>query len=227
MHFHTRCVRAQVLAVATMVLALAAPRSGATPVLSQVNDFESGNTQGWGNGGGAPDPVNVTTGGPGGAADNFLRVTARGGNGAGSRLVAYNRATQWAGNYVTARVTGVEMDLKNFGTTPLQMRIAFQESGPGSRFASAVPFTLPADGLWHHANFSLVPTSLTRASGSSTAATALTRVFELRIIHSVAADFMGDPIASSFGVDNIRPVPEPAVAGMGLAAAALFRRRRR
>jgi hypothetical protein len=214
------------VSIAVLGLLSFAATARATPVNNQVNDFEAGTTQGWTNGGGATDPTNVTTGGPGGANDNFLRVSARGGSGAGSRLTSYNRASQWVGNYVTAGVTSVEMDLKNLGTTPLVMRVGLQETG-NTRYVTTVPFNLPSDGLWHHAAFPLNPTSLTRI-GSTAVATGLTRVSELRIIHSTAADFMGDPIASSFGVDNVRAVPEPGISCLvGSCAAGLLLRRRR
>jgi hypothetical protein len=197
----------------------------ASPVARQINDFETGTIQGWTNGTQAPDPVNVSTGGPDATGPHFLRVTARGGNVAGGKLAVFNRSTQWAGNYLTAGITGVETDLKNFGTTPLAMRVALQESA-GTRFTDTSPFTLPADGLWHHARFSLAASDLTRSNGSTPAATALTRITELRIIHSVGADFMGDAINSSFGVDNIRAVPEPAAAGLlGLVLAGALTRR--
>src|SRR5215211_7030752 len=101
------------LVLAFFVIVGSASAARAIPVLQQVNDFEGGTTQGWTNGPNAADPTNVTTGGPGGTADNFLRVSARGGAGAGSRLVSFNRASQWTGNYITAGVTGIEMDLKN------------------------------------------------------------------------------------------------------------------
>jgi hypothetical protein len=218
--------RAGIFAAVGLAVLVGAGRVSATPVAAQLNDFESGTTQGWTNGGGAADPSNVTTGGPGGADDNFLRITARGGSGAGSRLASFNRAAQWTGNYVSAGVTSVEMDLKNLGTTPLVIRIGLQESA-GTRFASTTPFNLPADGLWHHAAFPINATSLTR-TGSTPIATALTRINELRIIHSASADFMGDPIASSVGVDNIRAVPEPAAAGLlAVAGCGLMARRQR
>jgi hypothetical protein len=218
--------RAGFLAASVLAASMGAGRVLATPIPAQLNDFETGTTQGWTNGGGASDPSNVTTGGPGGANDNFLRITARGGSGAGSRLTSFNRAAQWSGNYVSAGITSVEMDLKNLGTTPLVMRIGLQETS-GTRFSSTTPFNLPADGLWHHAAFPINATSLTR-TGSTPVATALTRINELRIIHSASADFMGDPIASSVGVDNIRAVPEPAAAGLlALAGCGVMARRRR
>ena len=213
--------------LAIMIVVGLTSTAQAAPILRQVNDFEAGTTQGWTNGGGATDPANVNTGGPAGTGDNFLRVTSRGGGGAGSRLAVFNRAGQWTGNYVTPGVTAIEMDLKNFGTTPLMMRVGLQES-TGSRYASTTPFNLPADGLWHHATFNLSTGALTRSSGGTAIPTALTRISELRVIHSVAADFMADPIATSVGIDNVRAVPEPGAAGvLGVLAAAWLGRRRR
>jgi hypothetical protein len=221
------CGRAGWVAVAAFAALTAPARVDATPVLFQSNDFETGATLGWTNGDGAAEPINVTTGGPAGAADNFLRVSARGTGQGGSRLISYNRASQWMGNYITAGVTSVEMDLKNLGTSPLLMRVGARENA-GTRLSSTVPFNLAADGLWHHAVFPLNATSLTRTNGSTPVATVLTRVIELRIFHSTAADYTGDPIASSFGVDNVRAVPEPGAAALVLLApAALLARRRR
>lgn len=203
----------------------AAP-AAAAPTLGQVIDFESGQTQGFTNGGGATDPVNVTTGGPAGANDNFLRVTARGGSGAGSRLVTFNNNSRWTGNYTTAGVTSVTMDLKNFGTTPLLMRIALEGTG-STYYASSTGFALPADGAWHTARFDLDTTHLTRVQGTAALNTVLTGVSELRILHTADPDFRGDAINSAFGVDNIAAVPEPAALGLVAGGAALLLRRRR
>ena len=203
----------------------------ATPILGQVNDFEvltPSPTQAWTNGHQTGAETNVNTGGPTGAGDNFLRIAAAGGGGPGSRLVALNEATQWRGNYVTAGVTAIEMDLKNLGTTPLRMRIGLQDTS-NTRFTSTASFALPADGLWYHARFGLGATDLTRNSGSATLATALTRVDQLRIMHSATADFTGDAINTAVGVDNIRAVPEPGVVGVMVVAGCggLMLRRRR
>ena len=59
--------------------------------------------------------------------------------------------------------------------------------------------------------------------------TFLQNVVEFRILHSVAPDLDGDPIAANLGVDNITPVgvPEPsALVLAGLGVLALTRRRR-
>lgn len=223
--------RASAVTAAALWAILLSGAARATPVLRQVNDFEAGTTQGWTNGHVPGNLSNVTTGGPAGTGDNFLRVNATGSSSQGGKLVTFNRQTQWAGNYTTAGLTGVAMDLKNLGastTSPtLLMRLALQDTA-SNRFADTAVFSLPPDGQWHHHVFGLAPTDLTRAQGSGTAATALTRVFELRIIHSAGADFMGDQISSSFGVDNITAVPEPGTVAMaGLCAASLLLRRRR
>jgi hypothetical protein len=208
---------------------LFAPAALASPTLNQVNDFENGQVSGWTNGGSAPDPTNITSGGPAGASDNYLRVTSTGGFGAGSRLVTLNNNQRWTGNFNTDRIDAVTMDLKNFAqnpaSQPLRLRIAF-EGGGGTWFASTTPVLLN-DGAWHSARFDLTTSALTRIEGSATLANALANVTEFRIVHSAAPNYRGDVIAASFGVDNIRAVPEPA----GLAAAAmllpLLRRRRR
>ena len=213
------CVAAWVGAV---VVAVVSPAARGSPILGQVNDFEAGTTLGWTNGPGATDPVNTTAagGGPAGVDDNYVRVSARGGGGAGSRLVSYNRATPWTGNYVAAGVTAVSMDLKNFGTTPLTMRIAFQEQTTGLRFYSRTGQTLPADNAWHRMTFRLTATDLNSGTNLTRA---LGRVSELRVLHSPTAAFEGAPISSSFGVDNVTAVPEPAAAAVaGLVAAAVM-----
>lgn len=178
----------------------------AAPKLFQLDDFETtGSTQNWTNGPTATDPANITTGGPNGANDNFLRVTSRGGSGGGSRLIVFNQ-TQWAGNFFNTQINSVEMDLKDFGTTPLSMRIAFKGA-----FASKVAFLLPADSQWHHAVFSIAEADLTKL-GSLTYKQALTNVSQFRILDSVTPDDQGAVIASSFGVDNIHAIPEPTAA---------------
>jgi hypothetical protein len=199
---------------------LFSPAAIASPTLHQVNDFETGQVSGWGNGGSAPDPANISSGGPAGANDNYLRVTATGGFGAGSRLVTLNQNQRWTGNYHTDRVDAVTMDLKNFvqnpASQPLSMRIAFEGAG-GTWFASTTPVVLN-DGNWRSARFDLTAAALTRIEGSGTLTNALAGVTEFRILHSASPNYRADVIAASFGVDNIRAVPEPA----GLCAVTLL-----
>jgi hypothetical protein len=196
-----------------------ASAAAASPILNQVNNFSAGATSNWSNGGNAADPVNVSTGGPAGANDSFLRVNANGGGGPGSRLVTYNRGSQWTGNFSAAGVTAVSMDLKNFGSSPLSMRIGLE--GPNSTwYVSSQPFTLAADNAWHTATFPLTIAGMTNAGGSATLGSVLGQVSEFRILDNPSVDYHGALISSSFGVDNVRAVPEPASAAV-LAAALL------
>ena len=199
--------------ISATLACLSACAATASPILNQVNNFSAGATSNWSNGGGAADPVNVSTGGPAGAGDAFLRVNANGGGGPGSRLVTFNRGGQWTGNFATAGVTGLTMDLKNFGTTPLSMRVAFQESA-GAWYVSTQPVSLLPDNAWHAATFPLTQAAMTRTTGSTAFNTALTRVNEFRIVDNTGVDYHGEAISSSFGVDNVRAVPEPAGAGL-------------
>lgn len=197
----------------------------ASPTLNEGNDFEMGTLQGWTNGASATDPTNVNTGGN---PDRFLRVTATGGSSAGGKLVAYNRSNRWTGNYKSTNVGSVLIDLKNFGTAPLSMRLAFEETG-GTWYAATTPFNLPADGAWHSTRFDLNAANFTRIEGSTPFDTGMTRVSEFRVLHSPTVDYRGAAIATSFGMDNLLAVvPEPTGAALCVVAAAglLFRRRR-
>jgi hypothetical protein len=208
---------------AAAILCAMASAAAAAPVPNQVNTFQGGNNAGWTNGGGATDPVVVSTGGPAGASDAFLRVTANGGGGAGSKLIAFNQSSQWSGNFSTAGVNTISMDLKNFGTSPLSMRVALHESG-GTYYVSDPAFSLPADNAWHTATLPLTASGL-RSIGGTPLATGLTRVTEIRILDNPSVDYRGASISSSFGVDNIRAVPEPAGVLLVVAMAPFLLRR--
>ena len=203
--------------LAAGVVGLLASAAVATPVANQVNTFQGANPAGWTNGGAAADPVVLTTGGPAGAGDGYLRVTATGGGGPGSHLVAFNVAPQWTGNFSTAGVNALSMDLKNFSTSPLSMRISLQETG-STWYVSNPAVALPADNAWHTVTFPLTPAGMTATNGATPLATGLTRVNEFRILDNPSADYRGAVISASFGVDNVRAVPEPGAALVLVAA---------
>ena len=204
----------------------------AAPIVGQIDTF-NGSAGNWTNGAPAADPIVIATGGPAGAGDGFLQVSADGSGSAG-RLTVFNR-TQWSGNYVLAGITTIEMDLRNFGSSPLSMRIALKtditQGAPG--YVSTLPFTLAADSLWHHAVFGLDANSVTGVGSPAALATALSNVAELRIINGATVGLNGSPVVSQLGIDNISAsaVPEPGAAGLtaagGLAIVLLRRVRRR
>ena len=117
------------------------PQTAVAIVVGQTDTFENGTTQGWISGAVNPHPpVNIATGGPQGAGDHFLKVTSSGGFGAGSKLVTFN-TTQWIGNYTTAGIVAIGMDLNNLGNTDLVIRLAL--NGPGGEIATLNGISLP------------------------------------------------------------------------------------
>lgn len=184
--------------------------------IGQRDTFEDGTTDGWVVAlGGAPHPappVNEPTGGPTGIGDNYLKLTAIGGSGPGSELVAINIG-QWRGDFIEAGISGVAMDVKNFGPNDLSLRLVFSDpsGGPPVNVAfSTIPYFLPAGRGWISILFPITPADLTAGSGSVTAA--LHNTTALRLYDSADADFPGDPTVAVLGVDNITATPEPTSA---------------
>ena len=130
-------------------------RASQAVIIGQIDDFQDGTLANWANGGGGPPLMNIANGGPGGAGDHFLQITSIGGGGPGSRLTAFNR-DQWLGDYITAGVNGIDMDLLNTGTVMLSIRIAFrQDTSFGAPGYLSQAFLLAPDSAWHHALFSI------------------------------------------------------------------------
>lgn len=195
-------LRRAVMVVAVCSLAL--PAFAIVP--NQTDDFEDGTTQGWIVAAlGQPHPfppVNEPSGGPGGVDDNYLRLTAIGGSGPGSRLAALN-LTQWAGNYTTAGVQGISLDLRNFGNTDLYIRLLFEDPGvgPPTNVALTDAFFLPAGGGWTTVAFGVNAASLTALMGD--VPTLLTNTTAIRIFHGADPTFPPAPVVTDLGVDNI------------------------
>jgi hypothetical protein len=213
------------LVLLAAVAVLLAPSVGLAQFPPPPDDFEDG-LENWRYGLGLP--TLVPDGGPTGAGDGHMRLTA--GAGGTPRLTVFNRS-QWLGNYIAAGVTAIEMDLLFTPTAgspaSLSMRIAYKSAitsqfDPG--YSSTAPFTLPADGQWHHVVFPLTEATMTPVNGPTPFDTFMTSPLEMRILHSVAPDVNGDPVTAVVGVDNIQaivtPIPEPAgvLAAAGAAA---------
>lgn len=198
---------------------LAGPASAVT--LGQKDTFQDGTTDSWISGGPNPNPpLNIANGGPAGAGDRYLLVTANGA-GQGGKLVIFNLA-QWTGNYLTAGVGTIGMDVDNFGATELDLRLEFI-GGAGSAY-STNPVIVPVGTGWQHVTFLVTPSALT-----GSAATALGATTELRLYHGDAAALN---VVAQLGIDNVTaaavPEPSPALSlTAGLAALFVIARRRR
>jgi len=206
--------------------------------LGQVDNFEDGTTQNWvinllGMGTPPPEtfPKNVPTGGPAGLNDNYLLLTSTGSEGAGGRLVAVQYNHQWAGDFITAGISGIRMDVNNFGTTDLFLRLLIanpHDLPPTDEAISTNAIFLPVGSGWRSVFFPIAPGFLTADVGTVTAA--LSGATEFRIMD--VPDLAGGPIriAASLGVDNITAaaIPEPSSAVfMALGIASLLSLRRK
>lgn len=183
----------------------AAPRAGAI-VPDQTDTFEDGTVANWAEGpNSATPPVNVASGGPAGEDDAYLRNTSTGVDGqAGSRLVCFNK-TQWKGNYLTAGVTHIRMDVANFGATELHVRIAFEGVAavgtPSTKYCSRLAALLAAGSGWQTVTFDVH--DLVLVEGAQTVDQVLAKVATLRILSAVDPEFRGDQILGDMGIDNV------------------------
>jgi hypothetical protein len=213
-----------ILIAAFLVLTSIAPSKAV--ILFRVDDFQDGTIENWSNGV-AAEPLNVPNNGPLGAGDAYMRVVADG-SGSGGRLTVFN-LDQWTGDYHAAGVTAIEMDLKNPGTNPLTIRIAFKTDrfGGAPGYSYTEGFIIPADNIWRHFVFELDGSLFTAIGGPQISFDEL--LFdapELRILHSAAPSLNGDPINNNLGVDNVRAIPEPRTFLLVAACAGVLRRRR-
>lgn len=210
--------------------------------VGQIDNFNGGgptDTAGWIVGAaGAPQPLApptiIANGGPNGAGDGFLQLTSTGAIGPGSRLTALNLA-QWSGDYTSAGVLGITMDINNFGPNPLHLRLLLGDLN--AAFSAFDNFAISTDAVvinpgsgWQRVSFGVANTSLTEIFGSTEAA--LAGVDVLRIFHNPNAAFSGPgnaipAIEGLLGVDNISAVPLPPALFMFAAGLlGLWRQRR-
>ena len=199
------CARQRLCLVLMASVVAVAPAAAVT--LGQLDDFQDGTTQGWGSGFQNPNPpVNAPDVGPEGPGDDALKITSTGGFGAGSKFVAFNEA-QWAGDYLAAGVSMIVLDVKNIGSTTLQMRVALE--GLGGRFVTTLAVPVSAGSGWQTIGLSIEPGDLT-PDPSGDVNTTLASVFQFRILSAQSPSFRGDSILAQGLVDNVMAVPEPS-----------------
>lgn len=207
----------------------------ASIVAGQVDDFEDGTVQNWTGAFVDPPgaPVNISSGGPAGVDDNYLQVTSTGTAGPGSKLATYNDGAQWAGDYIAAGVTAIQVDMKNFSSSmeDLEMRLLIP-FGAGGVFTSTLSQTLPADGAWHTLTFGLTASDLTGIGGGTVLNDTLESITRILFRHQPGAPTgpgVAPAIEAQMGMDNVTAIPEPATAlllGFGILILGKPRRRR-
>lgn len=173
---------------------------------TQVDDFQVGTTTyGWFESGSSPNPPTfVANGGPSGAGDNYMTDTASGTGGPGSRMVARN-VTQWAGDYTDAGVISIRFDARAI-TNDLDFRVAV--NGSGGPFSSSEVVTVTVGSGWTPVVLSvkaidMVSVTANVGTGTDIDAT-LADVNELRILSNPNPSYIGEVIAATMDIDNIR-----------------------
>jgi hypothetical protein len=233
--------------LAAAVIALATSTSPVHAItVGMIDDFSAATNLGWS----GSTVTAAADAGPLGAGDYAAEVTG----GGGSRVVVYSQAIpapddgpddlRWTGNFTSAGVKKISLDVRHANVTPLALRIGIGANGfvmsggvngSGDTYVTNYSLTVPGDNLWHTLEFPVEAVNFVPSQGNTTAipnpAAALTDVSHFRIIHnSAAGDFRGAFGPLPFFMDNIRAIgiPEPASAPLLAAAAiglALSRRR--
>jgi hypothetical protein len=206
-----------------MMLALAASLPAVT--VGQIDTFQDGTTMGWHVPGASPNPpANVPNGGPTGAGDAYLQLVATGVAGPGGRLAVLN-TSQWTGDYLTAGITAIRMDVNNFGPDDLFLRLLFEDfdmPGPPANLAlSANAIFVPANSGWMTILFPISPSDLV-VDTFGTVTGALMETDTLRIFHNPQPTFPGPGVGiplvnATLGVDNMSAtaaIPEPGTVAL-------------
>jgi hypothetical protein len=176
-----------------------------------VDDFQNLTTSGWMEGAVSPNPpMVISSGGPAGDDDAYLRNISSGTMGAaGGKWVMFNQSSNWLGNYISAGVVRITMDVRNSGATSVHLRIAF--NGNGGAIASDTSFTLLAGSAWQSLEFDVDPMAFVPLGVGGDATSTLSSVNEFRILSNTQATNVGAEIAATIDIDNIRATGISAV----------------
>lgn len=223
--------RIVIVSLAAGLLALGPGGALAQVSVGNLDDFQDATTQGWvaALGVGLPPvpPAVVADAGPTGAGDFALRLTGTGSPlGAGGKLVVNNVDSRWIGDYTAAGVGGLVVDVNNPNAVPLTLRVGIDEPPlvtVGGRWVTD-GVVVPAMSGWVTLVFSLDPADLLPGDAQAIDASAtLANVGVIRLIHSPAANYQGEPIAGQLDVDDVEAVPEPSLLLGLLAGGTLLR----
>jgi hypothetical protein len=176
-------------------------------VLNQVDDFSEGADGNWFEAVASGAPVeNVSTGGPAGAGDSYLRdYTTQNPGGPGSRMIIRNN-TQWAGNFTSAGVGSVLMDVRALN---VDITVRISVTGPGGNFSSP-GFVVTAGSGWNSITIPISSTDMLSAPAANDGSAAgtdvnatMSGVTELRILSNPNPSWIGEVTNAEMHLDNI------------------------
>jgi hypothetical protein len=111
---------------------------------------------------GNSSPSVVSGGGPAGAGDDYLSISASSAN------LGTKNTSQWTGDYTSARVTGFQLDVNNFGSTDtVDLRVML--IGSGGNFTSTTSIALSPLIGWQQITFGIGSSDLTQVTGTGAA----------------------------------------------------------
>jgi Secretion system C-terminal sorting domain len=176
----------------------------------QIDDFEDGTKQGWGIGATATNqPTNEVTDGPAGVNDNFFKYTTNGNpNGAGSKLVIFNKNSNWIGDYTSASVFGIKFDVRVTGSD-LNLRVAFQNSLTGDQICTTNSVVVTAGSGWTSVVIPITASDMQVVGiGTETVANLLSggNIDQIRILSNVVPSWFGQAfsgVPTTLDIDNI------------------------
>jgi hypothetical protein len=173
--------------------------------------------------------------------NSYLNITADG-EGVFGKMITFNINPEWTGDYYSAGVNGIWMDIANMSVSDtVYLRIALgnraspQQTG-GTWFISQSSIVIPTLSSWTNVFLPLMESDLTVVGnlsgemGTDSYADTFSDIQNIRILSAaIPLGAIGDEFVGDVGIDNVALVPEPGVlsmVGAGLITLALCRRRR-
>ena len=215
--------------VGAMVVLVGASRSEGVN-FGQVDDFQDGTVMYWAGGQGDP-PLSVSSGGPEGENDGYLHISTPADF---EYHLGVRNKTQWTGDYISAGITSIEMDLNHFSPITEEVSIRLLLFGPGGAYTSISPTPVEVD-VWKRYGFGITEDDLVLvfdSGGTGDVTDTLYGVTTLLIRNDPFAEptpIGGHPphFDGMMGIDNITALPEPSSIGLLVLGGFLLRVKRR
>lgn len=176
--------------------------------LGNWDDFESETTAGWRHDEGSPNPpIVVPIGGEGGPEDAYLENFSSGDGGPGGTHVIFNADNRWTGDYIAGGVNKLSVNIINFLSEPLQMRVGLIDSG-GNCWATDPAVAIQPFSTWSNYEFTLDESTMVPAGAADFESVARdvaqVRIFSALTLGNGQTGCGGDAVLAVSGYDDIR-----------------------